>query len=500
MLVLRCRARNREEAEHEGSSSGEDSDIFANRPTLGEQTEMTTPAFDAIAQTSKSQELVEEDTGLGLIGIFDGANDIPSHDGGYDNASGRWIWHQSRPPFAGFTDTPEYFQPEGYPFRSQSYARPPGRYAAEEHQDRRTFSGPTEKRVHFDDGHTRRSPILRQYGRATGFRHPQPQRPLSRTRERLPSDSSQDRSTSVYGPQRISDSPNGLGRFDSQNGPIRRQKRNSPYQDDPKSATGYGSGSGNNDRENHQSTPPQTGQVGSTGQGTRNGSPFGAQQENGNPNYASNSTGRPDEAAAQNVPRQNSFHNSQHVPVGSFAQEGNGRCPRGPTAPNATQSRYTQYPSFNHELQDHGLPAPYPYIPAHTYGYPPQVPHGYYYPQNQYMGYGPFTQQYPHFYSETFAQPGTIPAYSMHPPHIVHPHLEEQVSPLNVQGNLGNHKGSNGGDHAAVSQEGNNESQAWATNGNDTSGGQQNNGNGYNWNQNNGMDNLNNANNQEAGD
>lgn len=500
---MRCRARNREDADYEGSSSGEDSDIFANRSETEDgggssAAPVAQPpvASGGVAQTSSAQQpTVEEDVGMAFTGLFDGANDLtdlPAQEGGYDGTSGRWIWHQSHPPFAGFPDPPQYHQPEGHRFRSQSYARPPPLSPYEMYRDRRNVSGPAGKKVHFDDLRTRQGGTGITYlEKSAELRQSQPQRPASRVRERWPSNGLQNASTQSYDPQRIHTSLRETNGRDAEETQTRHQTGNPSYHNDPLPARSYGDDSGQHihskattafyqDRPRHRYQPPQAGQANNNSQHTDRSQPFtSTQQDTRTASHHLSSEAHFHDNSTPSLPRQNSAYSTQDNPPRESAWADTRRASRGDHNSHISCSEYPRIPEPNHECLDQHAAAPYPYMPAYPYPYPTQLPHGYYYPQTQPVGYWPSSYPYPYVPGHAQVPPGRQTAIRIHEPNSFPPGFEEHISPTNVEQDMDSRPGSYGGlDQDTAGQGQSNVSADWNKNSNGEGGGTPNWGHG----------------------
>ncbi|KAK5944320.1 hypothetical protein PMZ80_003601 [Knufia obscura] len=295
VLVLRCKATSPADADYEGSSSGEDSDCFIERPAAEDQEESkaveeakpaAAPAPPAAAPPPSAPE-PEEDAFGGMMGLFDGANDYYepyNRDGGHDGyhgRDGRWVWHQKETPPTLHAGLPQYHQPPPqhyhapehhnppqyhHPpppptqrFRTPTHERPEQHVYPERQQEQRNYSGP--KRVHWDMGQ-----YQPQHPHASGrdsrqpadYSHPAyrpPSRERVRSAERRPSEAQRRPSAEPYGPQQM-----GARRNNSQ---WEHQQSRHPssgdtrYHGDSRSRWGYGESAPNRNSHTYANPPPQ---------------------------------------------------------------------------------------------------------------------------------------------------------------------------------------------------------------------------------------------------
>ena len=252
VLVLRCRAADPEEAKYEGSSSGEDDDVFGEHPVRDEfeevkasetKTESKTTAEKAPPATGAP---AEEDEVGGLFGLFggDGANDRygPPGQNGHDAAVSRqWVWHQQEPPPVLCTN-----QREPHHSSTQAPSRPPPHY----NEDQQGLSGPP-KHVRFDYGAENeprgRRPSVQTPGRPSEWADEQrdrsPSRERMRSNDRRPFDPSRRPSGPPYDSQQMYHKPN------SSQWNRRERPDDSRYYDEPERRWGYGDGSSTGKQE-----------------------------------------------------------------------------------------------------------------------------------------------------------------------------------------------------------------------------------------------------------
>lgn len=186
ILVLRCRARNQEDADYEGSSSGEDSDVFEERPARDEEDALTSAEDPggASGQSSAAVEAEPEDMMGGMFGLFDGANDMYEPN---SRRSGQWIWHQRERPQGLPPDVPPSFQAApDMRFRTTSHV-PPNTYY--QHQQSNLHPhGHQTKQVHFDFGNIQAAQHSQYHGQypQNSYRqiYQHPERPTSSERVR----------------------------------------------------------------------------------------------------------------------------------------------------------------------------------------------------------------------------------------------------------------------------------------------------------------------------
>lgn len=278
VLVLRCQATRPADADYEGSSSGEDSDVFGDRPIQGEQEEAPVveeakPATDTAASAPApvlEPAAEEEALGgmLGGIGLFDGANDSYgpyNHDGGHDGQRGHWVWHQKDTPEPLHMIPPQYHYPAPplpQRFRTPRYNQPnpyahPGRQ-----QEQRNSLGPSAKRVRFDG-----LPLNAQHQASSGQdpRRPSnmsrpPHRPPSRERvrsvERRPSETYETSSGGPYPPQHIEVGQDG-SYWEKHHQPRNASTGGSQYRVDNVQEEGYGDGFSGRNNHAYDDRAPQ---------------------------------------------------------------------------------------------------------------------------------------------------------------------------------------------------------------------------------------------------
>ncbi|KAK5070608.1 hypothetical protein LTR64_000281 [Lithohypha guttulata] len=297
VLVLRCRAVNNEEKDYEGSSSGEDSDVFGGHPVREEGDEMKPPE-DSKTSTTDGKNAVpapveDEQIGVFGLGLFDGANDYHepyNRDGGHDGQDeGQWVWHQRQVPPEFHAPQNHHYQ-QAHPFPLSAAGPPPCFAPVYGHYDHSNTSIPSAKRVHWDYGPPGQP--IDQASSAQRLREPsmwdrRPSvRPSSRERmratERRPSNSSRRPTGPPYPPQNVNPSnsqqsgrhwqdarlpiyeePNSRYRDGARPSWDNNNRNSSWYQDANRPRWGYGGGSsGPHDNRpaspRHQREPWQT--------------------------------------------------------------------------------------------------------------------------------------------------------------------------------------------------------------------------------------------------
>lgn len=416
VLVLRCRGVLANEIEYEGSSSGEDSDMFGDHPTRDDEAAQAEgePAETAKAEEAAAQD--EEDSMGGMFGLFDGASDAKPFnlDGGADSeGQGQWVWHQRAPPPGLDQARRDSYQSAHQPYYPQ--------YPHIPHPPVVPSPYNSQKRVHFDygpSGYVQPPHRIPSYP-ADWDRQPSA-RPHSRERmrsgERQPPDYPRPPAGGPYPPQQINTKSYDRGRQ-----PQQQRGNNGNWQQNNSGPSARGND--NSAWDNNAQSTNQSGRRWGYGDGTSN-------QNGPNPS-----------------PRQQAGHQSHNYSPQRSPHDQRSSYGYQHTMPHLNQ------PSYSHAAYQHAIPEPsVPQIPppAAYHGSPrPQLPQ---YGSTGYPpGYGmhpAYMQMYYPGYHAQYPYPGMPVASPGHPP------PELPISPKNTSFNAPPGQSPQGGQDSAQANDG----------------------------------------------
>lgn len=359
VLVLRCQALQKADADYEGFSSGEDSDFFGDRSTQEEEdkgaivNESLAPAPTPLPVTP------EEEIGgvLGLGGgLFDGPSDFcesVGHDG--PNDGGRWVWHQRQSPPGLHADSVRYL-PYEQRFRSPSHDYAAGYPAHWQGQDHRNLSGQSQKHVHWDWGSNsnppRRPSNEQSSKRPSDQGPPPPPRPSSYNRMR-----SNDRRPSgpLYLPQQVNL---------RERKPSQAPEGDDRYRDEPPHQWAYGNEStSHNNSAGHAQQQTQGQNSGWDNDAQHSWGPGSGSASQGDANAPRQSS----QASGNNIlPPNNSSQPSTNPPLNALPTISQPWPPQ-PPQPAPSPSQYMPGPPPQYFPWPMPMPGPYgqPQVPHH---------------------------------------------------------------------------------------------------------------------------------------